>query len=60
MTSPPEARPRTSTDAVGNRLSGASRSGASYKELHIDGGHVWMYGRWASLANALLTATASA
>ena len=31
--------------------------GGSYKELHLDGGHVWMYGRWPSLANALDTAT---
>ena len=34
--------------------------GASYQELRLDGGHVWMFSRWHSLANALDTATASA
>jgi pyochelin biosynthesis protein PchC len=37
----------------------AELMGAGYEELHIDGGHVWMYGRWPVLADALLTATAS-
>jgi pimeloyl-ACP methyl ester carboxylesterase len=38
----------------------AELMGATYEELHIGGGHVWMYGRWPSLANTLLAATASA
>jgi pimeloyl-ACP methyl ester carboxylesterase len=34
--------------------------GGSYEELRLDGGHVWMFGRWPSLADALATATAGA
>ena len=34
--------------------------GGSYKELHLDGGHVWMFGRWPCLADALDTAMAPA
>ena len=33
--------------------------GGSYRELRLDGGHVWMFGRWPSLANALESATGS-
>jgi pimeloyl-ACP methyl ester carboxylesterase len=34
--------------------------GGSYEELHLDGGHVWMFGSWPCLVSALDTATASA
>jgi pimeloyl-ACP methyl ester carboxylesterase len=33
--------------------------GGSYEELHLDGGHVWMFGRWPCLADVLDTATAA-
>lgn len=33
--------------------------GGSYRELRLEGGHVWMFGRWPSLANALESATGS-
>jgi pimeloyl-ACP methyl ester carboxylesterase len=33
--------------------------GGSYRELRLDGGHVWMFGRWPVLANALESATGS-
>jgi pimeloyl-ACP methyl ester carboxylesterase len=34
--------------------------GGSYKELRLDGGHVWMFGRWPCLADALDMAMAPA
>jgi pimeloyl-ACP methyl ester carboxylesterase len=30
--------------------------GADYRELHVDGGHTWMYGRWARLRQELAAA----
>lgn len=31
----------------------AALLGADYRELRLDGGHVWMYGRWPELASTL-------
>lgn len=31
--------------------------GAGYRELHVDGGHTWMYGHWALLRQELAAAT---
>jgi pimeloyl-ACP methyl ester carboxylesterase len=31
--------------------------GADYRELHVDGGHTWMYGHWGRLRQELAAAT---